>query len=146
MRINNSHLCNIAHSPKFLEFISSLDRNLYLRFSKDLANITGCKLLGVVVSNLVADIDAIGSRDLLIDFLLKNHPSAVICDSLFKDYNPRLFTIPHKTIVNWPLDKVLEFAGSKFMCRYLNKDGLFYIEFLNFGEEKFSGCSWELPE
>ncbi len=146
MRINTNHLCKIAHSPHFLQFISSLNGDLYSRFSKDLANTSGCKLLAVIVSNLVSKIKDLGYYDKLIEFLLRNHPDAVVVDSLFKDYNPKIFTIPHKIIVSWSENEVIDFCSAKFMSRYVLNGGFYYIEFLNHGEERFSNCRWELPK
>lgn len=146
MRINIAYLCKIANSKTFLDFLYSLDIDIYKKYKDDLVNSSGCRLLGTVVSNCINAINKSGKNDKLMEFLVHHYPDAVITDSLFKNYVPNMFTIPHKKIMYSSEADVIDFCSNKPFYRYKLHGGLYYVEYLNKGEEQYAKCKWELPK
>jgi hypothetical protein len=157
-QILHNQFCSLARESKFQKWLEEISVNLYSDLMKHLESATGCKANVKKMQEIQQKLQTENKSVQLVDFLLKNYPSAIVKlediskaetqqkltptiflskitdTTVFKYYYPNLLTYPMKAVftnedVETLRKDVKRFMADKIDADYIVVGNKAYVEY-----------------
>ena len=153
-KIKTSYFCGLSSQPKLVRFLKELDVDLHDWFIKAHSESTGCKYNTELMLQLVEILRKDRFKfDQLLSFLKSHFPSALstgykVDQSIFVNYKEGVFTLPRRVILlGVDIEDCYSFCSNKHGAMFLFRDGVGYIEFVEYRDLNISNkLKWILED